>query len=74
MIQFGDLQMLLENTDAIRKPSIRESVRRNAERICRNYELIRLDGAEKLPFELEALRWQDVGMTTTQVLKQIGLQ
>ena len=74
MNQFGDLQMLLENTDAIRKPSIRESVRRNAERICRNYELIRLDGAEKLPFELEALRWQDVGMTTTQVLKQIGLQ
>ena len=74
MGQFLNLQTLLENSDAIRKPSIRESVRSNAERIRKNYELIRLDGAQELPFALETLRWQDSGMTTTQVLKTIGLQ
>ena len=74
MGQFFDLQTLLENSDAIRKPSIRESVRSNAERIRENYELIRLDGAQELPFALDTLRWQDSGMTTTQVLKTIGLQ
>lgn len=74
MGQFGDLQALLAKPEGIRKPSIRESVRRNAERIRRNYELIRLDGAEKLPFELAQLHWQDTGMTTTGVLKKIGLQ
>ena len=74
MGQFFDLNTLLENPDAIRKPSIRESVRSNAERIRKNYELIRLDGAQALPFALDTLRWQDSGMTTTQVLKTIGVQ
>ena len=74
MGQFFDLHTLLENSDAIRKPSIRESVHSNAERIRKNYELIRLDGAQELPFALDTLRWQDSGMTTTQVLKTIGLQ
>ena len=74
MNQFENLQTLLANADAIRKPSIRKSVLSNAERILKNYELIRLDGVEKLPFALDTLRWQDPGMTTTQVLKSIGLQ
>ena len=74
MNQFENLQTLLVKADTIRKPSIRKSVLSNAERILKNYELIRLDGVEKLPFALNALRWQDPGMTTTQVLKTIGLQ
>ena len=74
MNEFENLQTLLANAETIRKPSIRKSVLCNAERILKNYELIRLDGVEKLPFALNALRWQDPGMTTTQVLKTIGLQ
>ena len=74
MNRFGDLQTLLANADAIRKPSIRESVMRSAERIRKNYRLIRLDGAQELPFELQELNWQDCGMTTTQVMKTIGLR
>ena len=72
--QFGNLEMLLVSADTIRKPSIRESVIRNAARIRMNYELIRLDGTQELPFELDDLRWQDGSMTTTQVLKVIGLK
>lgn len=74
MNQFGDLQALFANADAIRKPSIRESVCRNVGRVRKNYELIRLDGAQVLPFDLPQLRWQDAGVTTTHVLKTIGLR
>ena len=74
MNQFGDLENLLENIQMIRKPSIRESVDLHAERICKNYRLILLDGCPKLPFELQALLWEDQGLSTTQVLQQIGLK
>ena len=71
MNQFGDLQTLLAKTDEISKPSIRRSVLQNAARIRKNYELIRLDGTEELPFGMERLRWEDPGLTTTQVLQRI---
>ncbi len=74
MNQFEDLETLLANADSIRKPSIRASVKQNEGRIRKNYELIRLDGAQELPFELEELRWHNTGMTTTQVLRAIGLR
>lgn len=74
MNRFGDLHTLLANADAIRKPSIRESVIRNAGRIQKNYELIRLDGAAELPFELKMLRWEDTGRTTAQILQEIGVK
>ena len=74
MNQFGDLQALLAGASEIRKPSVRESVLRNLERIRKNDALIRLIGEVPLPFEVEALRWQDCGMTTTQVLQKIGVK
>lgn len=72
--EFGDLQTLLNQAESIRKPSVRRSVLQNQARILKNFELIRLDGTAELPCELPALRWQDGGMTTTQVLKKIGLK
>ena len=74
MNQFQDLETLLANTDKIRKPSVRGSIEASKERIRKNDALIRLNGAARLPFELPALRWQDGGLTTTQVLKNIGLR
>lgn len=74
MNSFGDLQALLANAESIRKPSIRRSVIQNAARIQKNYELIRLSGKAALPFEIEQLRWQDSGLTTTQVLENCGIK
>ena len=74
MNQFGDLETLLENAQQIAKPSIRESVIRNAERIRKNHTLIALEGSRWLPFAIDALRWQDRGLTTTEVLQKIGLK
>lgn len=72
--QFGSLDVMLAQAEKIRKPSIRESVIRNQERINLNQLLIRLDGAEELPFSLEEMRYIYDGITTTQVLKAIGVR
>lgn len=74
MNTFGDLQTLLRQAESIRKPSIRQSVLQNGVRILRNYDLIRLTGEAPLPFGLEELRWDDPGMTTTQVLEKCGIK
>jgi len=72
--EFGSLEALLLKAEGIKKPSVRESVIRNAERLRKNYQLIKLDGVEDLPFTLEEMEWQDRGVTTTEVLKGIGLR
>ena len=72
--QFGDLDTLLKRTEEIAKPSVRKSVEENIERIQKNDALIRLTGMVELPYRLEELRYLDNGMTTTQVLKAIGLR
>ena len=74
LAEFGTLEQLLSSAQAIRKPSVRESVIQNTERLRKNYQLIHLVGAEELPFELEELLWHDSGITTTEVLKGIGLR
>jgi len=74
MEQFGDLDTLLAGADEIRRPSIRKAVQENTERIRRNYRLICLEGEGNLPFTLEEMRWHYSGMTTTEVLKKIGVR
>ena len=74
MGQFGDLDTLLERAESIRKPSIRSSVLEQGDRIRKNYALIKLAGCERLPFALEELTYCYDGITTTEVLKAIGLR
>ena len=72
MNQFGDLETLLARAGEIGKPSVRESVLRNADRLRKNYELIRLDGEREVPFGLEELSFQDAGVTTGEIMDQIS--
>lgn len=74
MQEFGSLESLMARVDEIKKPSVRESVKESKERIRKNYQLIKLDGADVLPFELDELVFEDSGVTTTEVLKGIGLK
>ena len=74
MNQFGSLEAMFAGAEQIRKPSVRESVLRNQERIRLNALLIRLDSAEKLPFDLDEMVYRDSGYATTDVLKGIGLR
>jgi len=74
MNQFGSLELLLARTDEIKKPSVRISVEQHRDRVEKNLALIKLQGGQPLPFDLEALRWQYDGRTSTQVLRAIGLR
>ena len=72
--RFGTLENLLAHADEIEKPSTRESVIRNTERLRRNYQLISLSAREHLPFALEELKYDRREMDTGEVLRGIGLR
>lgn len=72
--EFGTLEQIIAHAEEIIKPSIKESVLRNAERLRKNYQLIKLEGTKELPFLLKELEYCYSGMTTTEVLKGIGLK
>ena len=72
--EFGNLEEILIRATEIKKPAVRESILRDTERLRKNYRLIKLDGAEELPFNLKDMEWHDMGTTTNEVLKGIGLK
>ncbi len=72
--QFGTLENALTHTGQIAKPSIRASLEASAPRLRLNQLLIRLDGAEALPFSLEEMVWHDPGLSSWQVLSSIGVR
>jgi len=75
LAEYGNLENLIAGAERIKKPSVRESVIRNADRLRKNYELIRLDrGMDSLPFMLEEMAYFDQGVGTTEVLKGIGVR
>lgn len=43
LCEFGNLENVLLNAEVIKKPSIRESIIRNADRLRTNYKLIKLE-------------------------------
>ena len=72
--EFDSLENLLNNADKITKPSIRTSISDNTERLKTNYALIKLDACASIPFSLEELSYHYSGITTTEVLTNIGLK
>lgn len=72
--QFGSLENLLCHTEAVKRPSIRESLQKDAERLRRNYSLILLTGCEQLPFALHEMVYYPDDRTTTQILQAINLR
>lgn len=72
--EFGSLENLISNAEYISKPSVRESIVSGAEKLATNYKIIKLDGSAPLPFKLDELEYEFRGLTTTEVLKAIGLR
>lgn len=72
--EFGNLENILANANNIKKPSIKESVIRNSERVRINFKLIKLDNSSSLPFTMNELEYIDTGITTKEVLKGIGIK
>lgn len=72
--EFGTLENILANAESIKRPSIKESIIKDAGRLRRNYQLIKLENKEPLPFDLHELAYEYDGLTTNEVLKGIGLK
>ena len=72
--QFGCLERLLENANEIAKPSIRVSIRENADRLLLNQKLIRLEEKYPVPFSLAEMAFTYDGQTSSQVLTAIGVK
>ena len=72
MNEFGTLENILAHAERIKKPSVRESIIKNAEKLKVNYKLIKLDNHALVPFELQELKYVYKGITTNEVLKGIG--
>ncbi len=71
--RFGDLESLIAGAEEITRPSIRQSVRVNAERIRKNHQLICLGAGAALPLALEDMVYENKSLTTKEVLGRIGL-
>ena len=71
--QFGNLQDIIINTDKIKKPSVKDSITLNIERLKINYKLIKLDDRATIPLDLTELAYMYNGITTHEVLKGIKL-
>ena len=74
LLQYGTLENILMNAESIEKPSVRDSVLRNTERLKNNYKMIKLNHSCPLPFAIGALEYHFPEITTTEVLRGIGLK
>lgn len=72
--EFGTLDKIIENAEQIKKQAVRESIIRNRERLLRNLKLIKLEGKYEVPYELDKMIYVYSGITTTDVLRGIGLK
>lgn len=72
--KFETLENIIRNAESIDKPSIRKSIVENTDRIRKNYELIKLENNQLLPYDKCDLEFGNTGKTTTEVLRGIGLK
>ena len=71
---YGCIDRILEKTEEIGQAGMRLSIKNAEERLRINQNLIRLNGGACMPFSLEELRYHDLGKTTNETLKAIGLK
>ena len=72
--EFDTLDKIIENAEKIKKQAVRESIIRNQQRLLCNLKLIKLEGKDEVPFELDKMVYAYNGITTTDVLHGIGLK
>ena len=72
--EYGSLEGIISQVKSIKRDYIRGSIEKNTERLRKNYRLIHLDGGAQKPFELAELKYIPPEITTTEVLRAIGLR
>jgi len=71
--QFDTLEAILQNTNLVKKASVQNSLRQNADQLRLNYRLIKLHEKQTLPFALDQMGYTSRGMTTGEVLRAVGI-
>lgn len=71
--RFGTLDNIIASADEIERPSIRNAVIGNADRLLTNYKLIKLTGGAALPFKWNELLFGGASFTSTEILYKTGL-
>lgn len=71
--QFGDLEGIISSAGKISKPSIKESVLRNKDRLRTNYQLIKLHNNPIQIISMDGLTYTHPDITTHEVLRGIKL-
>lgn len=72
--QFGSLEEMLAHTDQVKRPSVRASLENSRRRLAVNRQLITLTPRDDLPFSPADMAYTPTDLTTTQVLREIGLK
>ncbi|MDE6748404.1 MAG: flap endonuclease [Lachnospiraceae bacterium] len=72
--EYGTLENIISNAENIDKPSIKKSILENTDRIRKNYELIKLENNQLLAYDKCDLEFMNPSITTTEVLKGIGIK
>ncbi|MDE6442212.1 MAG: flap endonuclease [Clostridia bacterium] len=71
--KYGSLESVIANAQTIEKPSIRQSIIENADRLKTNYKLIKLTNDAVLPFELSELKYVLKSTSTNDILQKTGI-
>jgi DNA polymerase-1 len=58
----------------IKKQAVRELIIKNRQRLLCNQILIKLEGKDEVPFELDKMFFVYNGISTTDILRGIGLK
>lgn len=72
--RYGTLENIIVNAGSIDKPSVKDSIVRNSAMLKSNYKIIKLNNTVPLPFTLNDIKHNFIGITTNEVLKGIGLK
>lgn len=72
--KFGNVESVMKCAESIEKPSVRQMIQDNQERLRDNYRLIKLENCVELPYGIEELAYEYNNITTNAVLEGIGLR
>lgn len=72
--EFDTLDNIINNAEMIKKQAVRESIIKNRQRLLCNQKLIKLEGKDEVPYELDKMLFVYNGITTTDILRGIGLK
>ena len=72
--KFGSLENIILNAEHIDKRHIKDSVKRNTNRLIDNYKMIKLDDRADIPFELNELEYIKQAMSTNKILVDLGIK